>query len=371
MVQDTIFLGLDVHKDSIAVAVADGRGGGLRSLGTIPSRPQAVRDLVRRLGPPQRITACYEAGPCGYTLYRHLTHLGVRCLVVAPSLVPTRPGERVKTDRRDATKLARLLRSRELTPVWVPDEAHEALRDLTRAREDARHDLLRARHRLSKLLLRLGVFPPQGITAWSKRHQAWLETVTLPHPAQQVVFGEYRLAIDQLQQRIHRLNAEIADAAATSPQAALIAALQSLRGVGLVTAATLVAELGDLTRFHTPRELMAYAGVVPSEYSTGARQWRGHITKTGNAHVRHVLVEAAWHYRHRPAVWGALRQRQRGQPERIKAIAWQAQDRLHRRYRRLLRRGKTPHQAVVALARELLGFIWAIAHAVQGTRRAA
>lgn len=369
MLQDTIFIGLDVHKDSIAVAVADGRGGDPRSLGAIPSRPQAVRDLVRRLGPPQRLTAGYEAGPCGYTLYRQLTALGVRCLVVAPSLVPSKPGDRVKTDRRDATKLARLLRSRELTPVWVPDDAHEALRDLTRAREDARHDLLRARHRLSKLLLRLGIFPPQGTTAWSKRHHTWLETVTLPHPAQQVVFGEYRLAIEQLQQRIERLNAEIAEAAATSPHAPLIAAVQSLRGVGLVTAATLVAEVGDLTRFHTPRELMAYAGVVPSEYSTGARQRRGGITKTGNAHVRFVLVEAAWHYRHRPGVWGALRQRQRGQPARIKAIAWQAQDRLHRRYRRLVRRGKRPQQTVVAVARELLGFIWAIAQALRAETR--
>jgi len=200
------------------------------------------------------------------------------------------------------------------------------------------------------------------MTAWSRRHQTWLETVTLPHPAQQVVFGEYRLAIDQLQQRIDRLNAEIADTAATSPHARLIAALQSLRGIGLVTAATLVAELDDITRFRTPRELMAYAGVVPSEYSTGARQFRGNITKTGNAHVRHVLVEAAWHYRHRPAVWGALRQRQRGQPERVKAIAWHAQDRLHRRYRRLVRRGKSSQQAVVAVARELLGFIWADGH---------
>ncbi len=371
MIQDTIFVGLDVHKDSIAVAVAPGRGGELRSLGTIPSRPQAVRDLVRRLGPPQRITACYEAGPCGYTLYRHLTHLGVHCLVVAPSLVPSKPGDRVKTDRRDATKLARLLRSRELTPVWIPDETHEALRDLTRAREDARHDLLRARHRLSKLLLRLGILPPQGTTAWSKRHQTWLETVTLPHPAQQVVFGEYRLAIEQLQQRIERLNAEITEAAATSPQAPLMAALQCLRGIGLVTAATLAAELGEITRFRTPRELMAYAGVVPSEYSTGVRQSRGRITKTGNAHVRFVLVEAAWHYRHRPAVWGALRQRQRGQPERIKAIAWHAQDRLHRRYRRLLRRGKSPHQAVVAVARELLGFIWAIAHELHAEKHIA
>ena len=202
MIQDSIFLGLDVHKDTIAVAVADGDGGDVRSLGLIPNTLHAVHVLLHRLSPATQLTACYEAGPCGYALYRHLTRLGVHCLVVAPSLVPTKPGDRVKTDRRDATKLARLLRSRELTPVWVPDEAHEALRDLTRAREDARYDLLRARHRLSKLLLRLDVLPPAGVAAWTHRHETWLETVKLSYPAQQLVFAESRLAIAQV--RLHR-----------------------------------------------------------------------------------------------------------------------------------------------------------------------
>jgi transposase len=367
MVQDTIFIGLDVHKESIAVAVADTRGGDVRSLGVIPHTPEAVRQLLRRQGPARRLICGYEAGPCGYALHRQILKMGARCLVVAPSLIPTKPGERVKTDRRDATKLARLLRSGDLTPVWVPDEEHEALRDLARARDDARRDLLRSRHRLTKFLLRLGLVPPVGVKAWTRKYRDWVSRLHLPRASQQVVLREYLLTVDQGEERIRRLDAELAAAAATSPHAALIAALQSLRGIALTNAVTLVAELGDLRRFPTPRALMAYAGVVPSEYSTGGRQHRGTITKTGNSHVRYVAVEAAWHYRHAPGVFGALRVRQRGQPEQIKAIAWRAQDRLHRRYRRLVRRGKPPAQATVAIARELLGFAWAIAQEVQGT----
>lgn len=360
------FVGLDVHKETIAVAVAEGDGGAPRSLGTIPNRPEAVAQLVRKLGAATGLRVCYEAGPCGYGLQRQLTRLGARCVVVAPSLVPTRPGDRVKTDRRDALKLAALLRSGHLTPVWVPDEEHEALRDLVRAREDARQDLLRARHRLSKLLLRLGVRSPEGVRPWTARHRVWLQGLTLSHASQQVVLREYLLAVDQEKERLSRLEAEITQAVPTSAHAAVIAALQALRGVGLVTAVTLVAELGDVRRFRSARELMAYAGLVPREHSSGGSQWRGSITKTGNAHVRHVTVEAAWHYRHAPGVWGALRQRQAGQPEAVKAIAWKAQDRLHRRYRRMVGRGKLKQQAVVAVGRELLGFVWAIARAVSG-----
>lgn len=368
MSNDTTFVGLDVHKETIAVAVANGHGGEVRSLGLIPNTPEAVRTLVRRLGPPRHLVCAYEAGPCGYVLYRHVSRAGARCLVVAPSLIPTKPGDRVKTDRRDATKLARLLRSGDLTPIWVPDEEHEALRDLTRAREDARVDLLRARHRLSKFLLRLGLLPPAGVKPWSAKHRQWVQGLHLPRASQQIVLRESLLTIEQTQERLRRLETELADAARTSRHAAVIAALQALRGVGLVTAITLVAEGGDLHRFRTPRELMAYAGVVPRESSSGPRQHRGAITKTGNAHIRHVIVEAAWHYRHAPGVWGALRQRQAGQSEEIKAIAWRAQDRLHRRYRRLLGRGKARQQVVVAVARELLGFAWAVAHAVTNRR---
>jgi transposase len=356
--------GLDVHKETITVAVADGRGGEARSVGTIRNQPEAVARLVRKLGGPGRLVCCYEAGPCGYGLQRQLTALGATCQVVAPSLVPTRPGDRVKTDRRDALKLARLLRSGELTAVWVPEAAHEAVRDLSRARGDAREDLQRARQRLGKLLLRLGVHPPAGVRAWTKRHAAWLDTVRLPHPPQQVVLGEYRLAVTQAHERLKRLEGELALAAEQGPHAAVLAALQTCRGVGLITATTLVAELGDLRRFPSPRELMKYVGVVPSEASSGGRQRRGPVTKTGNRHVRHVIVEAAWHYRYPPRLAGLLKRRQAGQPEAVQAIAWKAQGRLHGRYRRLLARGKSKGTVIVALARELLGFLWAIAQQV-------
>lgn len=366
MEQDTKYVGLDVHKDTIAVAVADGRGGEPRAVGTIPHTREAVVQLVRKLGPAERLHCCYEAGPCGYPLQRQLAGLGVRCAVVAPSLVPTKPGDRVKTDRRDALKLARLLRAGELTAVWVPDEAHEALRDLTRARADAREDLHRARQRVLKLLLRQGIAPPATIKrAWTQKHWRWLQTVHLAQPSQQVVLREDLLSVEQSAERLTRLEAELAHAAEHSPHTAVLGALQSLRGVGLLTATTLVAELGDLGRFRSPRELMAYAGLVPSEASSGARVRRGGVTKTGNAHVRYVVVEAAWHYRHAPGLRGPLKQRQAGQPAAIQALSWQAQGRLHRRYRRLLARGKPKPKVIVAMGRELLGFIWAVARAVQ------
>jgi transposase len=371
MEQDTKFVGLDVHKATITVAVADAGGGDARALGTIPHQPESIARLVRKLGPAARLVCCYEAGPCGYGLQRQLTQLGATCTVVAPSLVPQRVGDRVKTDRRDAQKLARLLRSGELTPVWVPDEPHEALRDLSRARGDAREDLHRARQRLGKLLLRLGVFPPAGGRPWTKAHRRWLDALTLDQAAQQVVLGEYLLAVDQAQERLGRLDRELALAAQQGPHAALLGALQTLRGVGLITAVTLVAELGDVGRFRTARQLMAYVGVVPREASSGPRQRRGAITKTGNAHVRHVIVEAAWLYRYPPRVAGLLKQRQAGQPEAIKALSWKAQDRLHRRYRRLLGRGKNKGRVIVAVARELLGFVWALAQTVAAPEPAA
>ncbi|GBD30717.1 hypothetical protein HRbin32_01826 [bacterium HR32] len=243
----------------------------MRSLGLIPNRPEALRRLVRRLGPAKDLVCACEAGPCGYALYRSLTRLGVRCVVVGPSLIPTKPGDRVKTDRRDAAKLARLLRSGELVPIWVPDEEHEALRDLTRAREDARVDLLRARHRLSKFLLRLGIVPPAGVKPWGPSTGSGSRASSWGGRASRWFCGRWR----QAQERLRRLEAELAEAARTSRHAGVIAALQALRGVGLVTAVTLVAELGDLQRFRTPREGMAYAGLVPREASSGPRQYRG------------------------------------------------------------------------------------------------
>jgi transposase len=355
-------VGLDVHKATIAVAVADEGRGEVRSYGTIANTPEAVAKLVKRLGPAERLECCYEAGPCGYGLQRQLTGLGGSCIVVAPSLIPTRPGDRVKTDRRDAVKLARLLRSGELTSVWVPDAEHEALRDLSRAREAARDDRHRARQRLGKLLLRLGIAEPSGTKRWTQQYWAWLRELTLGQPLQQLVLADAIEAVATGTARLKQLEGAVKQAAATGRHAPLIAALQSLRGVGVITAVTLVAELGDLGRFPTPRPLMAYVGLVPSEHSSGDSQRRGRITRAGNSHARHVLVQAAWHYRHTPQVTRALAHRQAGQPTAVTDVAWRAQERLHARYRQLASR-KGRQKAVIAVARELVGFVWALAQA--------
>jgi len=357
----TRFIGLDVHADSIAVAVAE-PSGEVRSLGVIPNDPEAVRKLIRKLGSPETLRACYEAGPCGYVLYWQLSQLGVGCVVVAPTLVPVKAGDRIKTDRRDAAKLARSFRSGDLTPVWVPDAAHEALRDVVRAREAAKRDQLRARHRLQKFLLRQGRRAPGGMTAWTQRFRQWLGSLRFEQAAQAATFLDYLAEVDHAADRIRRLEQAIAAAVATAPapMRTVIAALQALRGIGPVTAATIVAEVGPLARFDRPRQLMAYAGTVSREDSSGARIRRGAITKTGNAHLRRVVIEAAWAYRHRPSIGPALRQRQQHLSPILTAIAWKAQHRLHDRYRRLLGRGKVKPQVVTAIGRELLGFIWAI-----------
>ncbi len=356
------YVGLDVHKATIAVAVADEGRGEARSYGTIRNTPEAVAQLVKRLGPVGRLVCCYEAGPCGYGLQRQLVGLGAACTVVAPSLIPQRPGDRVKTDRRDALKLARLLRAGELTAVWVPDAEHEALRDLSRAREAARDARHRARQQLGKLLLRLGVEEPGDAKRWSRRYQAWLKEVKLEQPLQQIVLQDAIEAVEAGTARLARLEGRLKEAAKAGRHAPLVAALQSLRGVGVITAVTLVAELGDLGRFPTPRPLMAYVGLVPGEHSSGASQRRGRITRAGNSHVRHVLVQAAWHYRHAPKVTRALEKRQDGQPEAVTSVAWKAQERLHGRYRKLAGR-KGRQKAVIAVARELVGFVWALARA--------
>lgn len=361
----TKFVGLDVSKETIAVGVADRDGGGARFWGSTRNRVEQVRNVMRQLGRPEELLACYEAGPTGYGLQRQLEAMGIRCLVVAPSLTPIRPGDRVKTDRRDAVRLAELLRAGELTPVWVPGEHDEALRDLVRAREDAKQDLLRARHRLSKFLLRHELRAPEGVKNWTVRHRQWLDRLQLKDPVLGVVLREYRHALDVIEQRIQRLDTEIHEQATTSVHAPVIQALQTLRGVGEVTAVTMVAEVGSFHRFRNPRPLMAYAGVVPSEHSSGASRRQGGITKTGNAHLRRVLVEAAWAYRYPPAIKGNLRQRQQGQSGEVQAIAWQAQHRLHRRYRRMTARGKPRPVTVTAVARELLGFVWSIACQVE------
>jgi len=361
MEKDSRFVGLDVHAETIAVAVAEA-GGEVRSLGTIPNTPEAVRRLVKKLGAPETLRVCYEAGPTGYVLYRQLTDLGVRCAVIAPTLVPVKAGDRVKTDRRDAEKLARSYRSGDLTPVWVPDAEHEALRDLVRAREAAKKDQLRARHRLGKFLLRQGRRAPTGIKAWGVKHRAWLQTLRCAHPAQDVTLLDYLTEIDHTAERLARLEHAIdaAVAIAPAPVQAVIAALQALRGIAKLSAVSMVTELGALRRFATARQLMGYSGAVPSEHSSGPHIRRGAITKTGNAHVRRIVIEAAWAYRHRPAIGGTLRTRQAGLSEDVKALAWKAQHRLHGRYARLIAKGKVPTQVVTAIGRELLGFIWAI-----------
>jgi transposase len=357
------YVGLDVHKGSIAVAVAGSASPEVRYVGEIRSTTEALRKLVRQFGPPDTLHLAYEAGPCGYEIYRTLQQWGCRCDVVAPSLIPVRPGVHVKTDRRDAQTLARLLRAGELTPVWVPDAAHEALRDLSRAREDAKRVEIQAKQRLSAFLLRRGSHFP-GRSLWSKAYFAWLDTLRWPDPAQHVVLEEYRQALTEATARVTRITDQLAEAVTHSPLAPVVRALQTLRGVSLVVAATVVTEIGRLRRFAHPKQAMAYVGLVPSEYSSGERRRQGAITKSGNSHVRRMLIEASWAYRHaaRTSTW--LRRRQAGQPEAITAIAWRAQLRLCARFRRLVGRGKLRQQVVTAVARELVAFMWEIDRAV-------
>lgn len=360
------FIGLDVHADTIAVSVAE-PDGEVRSLGIIPNRAESVRKLMKKLGPAESLRVCYEAGPTGYVLYWQLVGLGIACEVVAPTLIPMRAGDRVKTDRRDATKLARCYRAGDLTAVWVPDAAHEALRDLVRAREAAKKDQLRARNRLSKFLLRHGRRPTDKMTPWSDRHLRWLRQLHFEQFALEATRLDYLHEVDHAADRILRLERAIDAAVQTAPakMRAVIDALQTLRGIARMAAVTIVAEVGELSRFARAPQVMGYSGMVAREYSSGKQIRRGGITKTGNAHVRRVVIEAAWAYRHRPAVGAPLRKRQATLSEAVKAIGWKAQLRLHARYHRLLARGKCPQHVTTAIGRELLGFIWAIAVAAE------
>jgi transposase len=358
------YIGLDVHKATIAVAIAD-ESGPPTSYGSIANEPAAVRTLMTRLGGPDvELHVTYEAGPTGYALHRQLTRLGIACSVVAPSLIPKRAGDKVKTDRRDALKLARLLRSGDLTSVWVPDEAHEALRSLVRARADAKADQLRAKHRLSKFLLRQGCRPPAAVRAWSQRYFVWLRQLTFAHLPDRVVFADYLAEVTAGGERIKRLETALHQCAQSSSQVALIRTLQAFRGIGFLSAVTLVAEAGDLRRFRTAPQFMAYVGVVPSESSSGGKQQRGSITKTGNSLLRHVLGEAAHHARGAPRLSSTLKRRQADLPPEIIELAWRAQVRLHARYRHLSGRIGVV-KSVTAIARELAGFIWAAGHLLQ------
>lgn len=327
-------------------------------LRSIPNEPRHLRRFFERLQREGRVVACYEAGPSGYDLHRQLTALAVPCQVIAPALTPRKPGDRIKTDRRDAAKLVRLFRAGELTPITVPDEAAEAARDLVRCREDVQADLLRWRHRLLKFLSRHGRVYREGRN-WTHRHWTWLRSQRFPLPALERTYQEYRWTVEQLLARAADLEREIATLAETAPYRERVGWLRCFRGLDTLAAMTLLVELGDFARFASPRELMAYLGLVPSEDSTGERERRGRITKAGNCHARRILVEACWHYRHPPRVGAALARRSQGQPPGVRAQAWQAQQRLHRRYRHLVGHGKRAPVAVVACARELAGFVWA------------
>ena len=356
------FLGLDVHAETIAVAIAE-PDGEVRSLGTIANREDSIRKLIRKLGPAENLRACYEAGPTGFVLYWQLSQLGVACAVIAPTLVPKKPGDRVKTDRRDALKLARSHRSGDLTAVWVPDEDSEALRDLVRQREAAKQDQLRARHRLTKFLLRTGQRPPLGLKAWTERWMRWLAQVRYTQPAQEVTRLDCMNEVEHMAARVKRLEEAILEVVklAPEPMQELIRGLQALRGVAHISAVTIASELGNITsRFESARKLMGYCGVFPSEDSSGKRIRRGGITKCGNAHLRRIVVESAWCYRHLPRVGEKLRKRHQGVPAEITEIAWKAQHRLHKRYMTMMNAGKDQRKVMTAVARELLGFIWAI-----------
>lgn len=356
------FVGLDTHKDTIAVAVSEANGGPTRYYGEISNTPKALAKLVKTLtAQGDTVSFCYEAGPCGYGIYRQLTKLGQACAVVAPSLIPTKPGDRVKTDRRDSESLSRLHRAGELTAVWVPDQEQEAMRDLTRAREDMKGLERITKQRLNAFLLRHGRNYDRGKCRWTQAHSRWLAGLKFENTVQQIVFQEYIEAVKQAAGRVAGLEHEMAHALKTWKLAPVVEALMALRGVKLITAMTVLAELGDLSRFTSPSQLMAYLGLVPREYSSGQTRRRGGITKTGNGHVRRVLVEAAWGYRFPARKTAHLQRRATQTSAAVQAIAWKAQKRLCGRYRHLLAAGKLTVQACTAVARELAGFIWAIA----------
>jgi transposase len=356
--QSTTIIAFDQHASTTMAAVLL-PGQRTPALHPLTSDSGTIVRFVDRLRRQGAVACCYEAGPCGFELQRALIGHDIPCDVIAPALIPRRPGDRIKTDRRDAGQLAVLYRAEALTAIHVPTEQEEAARDLLRCREDIRADLLRARHRLSKFLLRHGRRFTGSKKAWTKRHDDWLRTQTWPIAALDQTHRAYLRAVDEAVARLRAVEGDLRDLLTLDPLRERVARLRCFRGINDLTALTIAAELGDPRRFATAPRTMAFVGLVPSEHSSGTKQARGRITKTGNAHLRRVLVEAAWHYRHRPFVGATLRARQRGAPATVIARAWTAQHRLHRRYHRLAARGKPNQHIITAVARELTGFVWA------------
>jgi len=356
------WVGIDAHKKSLQFAVL--KGGEFQQQFEIRNEAKAVRRVARKLirQADGEVRCCYEAGPTGYALKRELEAAAPElvCEVIAPSLIPVKSGERIKTDRRDARKLAEYLSAGLLTQVHPPSEHEESVRDLTRCRRALKTDLLRARHRLSKLLLRRGIRYTAGKMAWTKKHQQWLGTLRFEHSVDQVVFDQYRLGIEQLLERIAHVDIELKRVSESEPYRDAVGRLRCFRGIDVVAAMTLVSEIHDFRRFDSPLQLMSYLGLTPGEHSSGESRRQGGITKTGNTHARRLLVEISWHYRHRASVGKGLRERRVGQPASAIATADKAQHRLCRRYQRLIERGKPSQKATVAVARELVGFIWAV-----------
>jgi transposase len=355
------YIGLDVHKESITIAVAEGgRNAEVREYGRVGGSLIGLERALRKLNKPGVELHCvYEAGPCGFVIYRRLKQIGIDCAVVAPSLIPKKAGERIKTNRRDAIKLARCHRAGDLTPVHVPDARDEAIRDLCRARTDGVRDQRRSRQQLKALLLRLG-YHYTGKSSWTDAHLRYLRELKLAHPAQKVVLEEYLIAITEAGERIARLSSQIEFHVATWRLKPAVEALMAMRGIQLIAASVFLSELGDVRRFAHPRQLMAYLGLVSTEQSTGDSRHQGSITKCGNTHARWFLIECAQHYALPPKVSKELSKRQEHQPARIKQLSWKAQTRLHRRFWALMQRGLCRQKAVVAVARELSGFIWAM-----------
>jgi len=357
---NTTFLGLDVHAATIAIAVL-GDGHEKPGIREIPNDPATIRKVIKQIGKGRSLRCCYEAGPCGYVVQRQLAGMGIDCQVIAPSLIPQKPGDRVKTDRRDATKLARLLRSGDLTPITVPTEDQEAVRDLVRAREAARRARTDARHRLAKFLLRQG--HRHHACNWTGQFWKWVNGVTFTHPALTKTLQHYTDMVLHLDQQIEALDSDIEEIATREPFRDMVAKLSCLRGISTLAAMVILSEVYDLRRFTTARQFMAFLGVVPSEHSSGQKQRRGGITKTGNGRVRRILVEAAWAYRHYPKVTTRQRKMFASQPVAIVDVCRKANLRLTRRFQRLEARGKKSPVAMTAIARELAGFVWAVARA--------